>query len=308
MVALVLLVISAIIGAGFATGAELVAFFGDTGLPPVVIALLIGLSLFAIMAVLVFFDTKNIRGTKHIFTAINLATFIVMSAGLRHIAGTFALVLALAFCVVVVFFGFSKMVWVNKYLMFFVLGILLFASITNLSGTSTPQSQPPRVFHGIGMAIIYAGLNCCILQRVLRQFSGTHSRRKILFACGFATVLIMVLVTLVLTAITRNGVTADMPILELSNNPITKLAVFLCILTSMMILLHNVKPSKRGGGFVCFCAALAFGFSFLGFRNILGGVYPIIGSFMILYVCYLLLHNFFIVDNSVNRLEVIGND
>jgi len=49
MAELVLLILSAIVGAGFATGAELVTFFGDTGASPLIIAITVGVFLFLIM-------------------------------------------------------------------------------------------------------------------------------------------------------------------------------------------------------------------------------------------------------------------
>lgn len=323
MISLILLVISAVIGAGFATGAELVAFFGDVGLDAWAIALLVGVCLFAIMSVLIFFEGKQIRGVRWFFTAVNFATFIVMAAGLRHIAGTWALILSLGFCVVIIFWGFSKMMWVNKYLMFFVLGILLWASLSNLTAPPQAVHTTPRIGRAIYMAILYAGLNCCILQRVLSQFSKQYSRKQILAACGGACLIIMLLVGLVLGAIMRNGVTADMPILALSNNFVTKFAVFLCILTSMMILLNNLIPKQENSSpafslplVALLLCCVAFGFSFFGFGSILGVVYPIIGGFMILYCGWLLfrgllhlfLHNRLVVHDSVDGLQIIRDE
>ena len=317
MIAIALLIISAIIGAGFATGAELVAFFGNTGIHPVIIAILVGLTLFAIMAMLVLFEKKPIRGTRHVFSAIYLATFIVMTAGLRHIVGTFPTIVALCFCILVVFCGFRHMLWINKYLMYFVLGILIFASVSNLVPASSSDSPPPRIFHGIWMVVLYAGLNCCIMQRVLQSLRKDHPRKKILAACALACVLIAILVALVLIAIFNQNVTADMPILELSNTPLTRFAVFLCILTSMMILLYNLTQNSPSKGSGCFSAigysTLAFAFSFFGFKSILGFVYPLIGGFMILYVlCLCVLHFFgknrLVVHDTVNCLEIIQDE
>ena len=54
MFAITLLIVSAVVGAGFATGAELMAFFGASALPPIAIAALVGVCLFVVMIALVF--------------------------------------------------------------------------------------------------------------------------------------------------------------------------------------------------------------------------------------------------------------
>ena len=315
MAGLVLLLISAIIGAGFATGAELVAFFGDTGMPPIVVAVMVAGCLFGISCLLIYFEQKQSKFTRHIFTAIYLASFVVMTAGLRHIAGGLVTALSLGFCVIVVFCGFKWMLFINKYLMFFVLGILLFASITNLTPADVQPNESPRVFRAIGMAILYAGMNGCILQRVLLKLREEHSKKRVLVACGIAFLIIAVLVALVLTAITSQGTVGAMPILELSNNYFTRAAVFFCILTSMMILLYNsVQRTSRGYSSVAFavvCSLVAFFLSFFGFKNILGWVYPLIGGFMILYCfCLLLLRCPFrkdslVVHDTIDGLQIV---
>ena len=317
MVGIVLLIVSAVIGAGFSTGAELVAFFGATGLSPWVIAVLVGACIFSIMAVIVFFERGQFPRARHFFTLVNFSTFVVMAAGIRHIAGTLALILSLAFCIVIVFFGFSRVVMVNKYLMFFVLAILLSASLPHFSFDTTPREQTPRVPRAIYMAILYAGLNCCILQKLLSRFANKHSKKQILVACAVATIILVLLVGFILTAIFNSGTTADMPILDISNNFITRFAVFLCILTSMVILLDNLVSNEKS--FVknkfnisIAISLVALGFSFFGFKDILGVVYPIVGGLMILYCFCLLVSGLlrkdrFVVHDAVDGLQIISD-
>lgn len=314
MVEIVLLVISAIVGAGFATGAELITFFGDTGLHPVVISAMVAVFSVIIMAVLLYARKRPTKSTRYLFTTIYLAVFIVMTAGLKSLSGTLATVLALGFCCLVVFWGLGGVLRVNKYLMYFVLAILVFTCVTSLFKPSIPTDvcTRPNIIMGVGKALLYSGLNCCILERVFLELRERNSARRVFMACVWAMIVIACMVTLILSAINHLSVRAEMPILELSNNIITKTAVFFCILTSMMICLYTIacdlanQPKARVSWSVLFCCA-AFGFSFLGFKSILGIVYPAIGVFMLLYVCGLGLGNLFFVYNSVNRLKVVSD-
>ena len=334
MAELVLLIISTVIGAGFTTGAELVAFFGDTNAPPVLVAVLYGVFSFAIFAVLTICARKPTPITKGIFTAFYFIFFIVMTAGLITLNGKFTAVIALLFCIAVVMFGYGKMLTINKYLMLFVLGILLIACVTNLNPSVTPTNADHFLVArdlpvAIWRAMLYAGLNCCLLEVVIMKMLKTHTRKTVLWAGAGAIFTICVFVVLILTAIKNNAVTADMPIIELSNNIITRFAVFFAILTTMMICLYNItnfafrtpqkpepctaKPRNTGRGqfrTACAVSIVAFFTGLLGFKTILSAVYPFIGGFMICYVGLLCLNFFFstrrrkclVIDNAVNGL------
>ena len=325
MIALILLIISTVIGAGFATGAELLSFFGKTGLPPILIAAVVGFFLLLIMSALLFLvPRKQNKVIRHAFTAIYFAVFIVMTAGLMHLSGVITTIIALVFCIAIVMFGFDKLLFVNKYLILFVLAILLFASITNLNGDNSVllHAEGAKWAQGVALCLLYAGMNCCSLERIFTTAPAKYSRKKILVACVIATVIICIFIALILTAIMRQNVITAMPILVLSNNIITKAAVFLSILTSMMICLYNITtPASRKQRLAAPTAIclLAFGFSFLGFQSVLAFLYPLIGGCMILYVLWLICcrawyclrlrcrksRNFFIVNNTVDCLKVV---
>lgn len=286
MTELVLLITSTIIGAGFATGAELVTFFGATYVSPFVIALIYGV--FSMVIIWVLQASKvQFTFTKHIFTAVYFVFFVVMTAGLVHLGGRPTTIAALGFCIAVVFCGYSKMLVVNKYLMMFVLGILFVACITNL--TPRPQiaeTTSPRYFFAIWQGLLYAGLNCTILGVAIPEMLKINSRRRVLMSSVIAITLVCVFIILILTAIDNADTVADMPILELSNNLITRVAMYFAILTSMIICLYNTAPkSGRNGVWVSILiCAVAFALAFFGFKTILGFFYPLVGLLMICYV------------------------
>jgi len=306
MVEITLVIISAVIGAGFATGAELVAFFGGSALPAWATAILVAVFTMVFMSILIFCKKRQTRVTRAIFTTTYVLIFIVMAAGLRAIAGLPTMLVSLVFCCLIVFWGMGGLLRVNKYMMYFVLAILLIVCFGNLGGSGTIEVKT-SVGQSVFNCLIYAGLNCCILERTLSQLQTAHSRKRVVIACGLAVAVIGALVCLILTTFACTGVSAEMPILELSNNIITKSAVFFCILTSMMICLFNISTRLPLCVFVC---GLAFGFSFFGFGSLLGGVYRLIGVFMVLYCCglglfHLFRRNRFVVDNAVDCLQIV---
>ena len=54
-----LLFLGSVIGAGFATGAEIITFFGELRLPTWIIAIVIGLTMFAIITLEVLLNYPN---------------------------------------------------------------------------------------------------------------------------------------------------------------------------------------------------------------------------------------------------------
>jgi len=305
MVEVILLIVSSVIGAGFATGAELATFFGAFAVSPFIVAIMYGAISFGIICILAFFGgTRNPRATP-IFTAIYIVFFIVMTAGLMHIGGWLTALIAILICNLL---GGNRIGALNKYIMIFVLCILLWACLTNLHTPATANA-PTNFALLAANVILYGALNCCVLESIIPNLLKTHTRKKVLLACAIAIVIICTFIVLILTAI--RGVTAPMPILQLSPNLITTAAVFFAIFTSMLICFDSA--TSHGKTFYKIAISLfAFAFGFLGFKSILGALYPVIAFIFLCYVGFLCvqfaLRNRQIVHNSVNRLNIVQNN
>jgi uncharacterized membrane protein YkvI len=283
------MIISAVVGAGFATGAELIAFFGATSLPPIVIAFFVGIFLFCVMAVMVCLPMKL---SKKIFAPIFFIFFVAMTAGIAELVGPIAAAIAVMISILIVWFGFERMLGANKILMGFALVVLSVLVVANLGGTLPVSQAPVNAFGTIGSALLYAGMNCCLLPAIFVEAKRKCSRKDLLLSVIVATVVITFFVFVILTAIRVNNVAgAAMPILALSNSFIVRLAVFICILTSMFATLFNLQTQKKipllGIG------ALGYFISFLGFTKVIGIFYPIVGVVMIGVISFSLMLAFF---------------
>ena len=304
MFAVTLMILSAVVGAGFATGAELIAFFGTSALPPIAIAALVGVFLFCVMAALLFLR-ENIN--KKIFAPIFFIFFAAMAAGVTELVGPAVSAVAVVTSVLVVWFGFEHMLTANKVLMEFALAVLLIVVLLNL-GTAIPKTNlSSNVWTTAGFALLYAGMNCCVLPAIFAEARKAFSRRELLVCIFAAAVVVSFFVLVILAAISANKTAAGapMPILALSDNFFVKFAVLVCILTSMFATLfslrqrdnakqnisqntnQNTNKNSNQNIFRLSCiAALGYACSFLGFKSVIGIFYPIVGAVMIGFIVF----------------------
>ena len=326
MLAITLLIISTIIGAGFATGAELASFFGSIAIPPIIISVIIGIFLLSIISVLIFCARTPGKHVKKVFAIVYFGIFIVMTAGLANLCGIYITIISLVFCIAIVCFGFDKLLLLNNYLISFVLVILISVCLINYESSASYEPQI-GITGSILSALLYAGMNCCLIELVIAKCLQNNSPKKVFLASCVAVITICCLIWLILSAI--KGIAADMPIISLSNNIITKAAVFFSILTSMYICLYNIylvfgvekKKTLAKVTSLSILCSISFGFSFFGFLESLGVIYPILGGCMILYTLWLFFRFLFnlsrryffsrkllIINNSINSLDIVKNE
>ncbi|MCL2756035.1 MAG: hypothetical protein FWE45_03230 [Firmicutes bacterium] len=292
MIALTFLIISSIIGAGFATGAELVSFFGNTGLPPFLIAILVGLFLLLNILLIYVLDKRGFKPNAMIFIPIYFVFFIAMTAGISQIAGVTTAIASLAFAILIIIFGFDKLIWVNKWLMFFVLGIILWVTIPNITATQMTHINLPRAALA---AIIYSGMNSCMLFPIFTKARTKFSTRTIKISI-FASVTVIALFIFVIMSSIQGSMDA-MPLLGLSSSFFVVATIFLSIFTSQVISLFNISEStkelkwpftenektKLVTKLIVF-SLIAFVISLFGFSTIIAYAYPAVGAFMTVYV------------------------
>ena len=288
MLALAFLIISSTIGAGFASGAELVAFFGTSPLPVWAIALIVGVCLFAFMGAIVYLNERGFRPPSIIFLPLYFAFFTTMTAGLVHLIGICGAVISLVLCIGIVLNGFERLLSANKVLMIFVMTVLFAVVFQNVGYGRVFGTVDGLGWGVLAMPVIYAGMNC-LLFPVLKRARAKFSLRITIVACALSSTVIALFVWAMLSSIDR-GTGAAMPVLALADNFLVRAAIFLSIFSSQYIALFNIdqelrrvrKPQRIIK--LSAVSVIAFALSLFGFSNIVGTVYPAVGVFMTLFL------------------------
>ena len=303
MTAFVLMIISAIFGAGFATGAELVAFFGASTLPPILISLIISVSMFTFMLVLIF--ACNHKLPNWIVRIISFVFLIAMIAGTTSLSNPIIAAASIAGCIMIIKLGFDNALKINKYVMSFALTIIFLVSFLHLGDSSHAthwKPSLPDITWTTWRALLYAGMNCFLLIAVFGASRKKYSTRQFVIASAVASTIIGFFAFVIMNAVYVNDVVRTViPILQINGSFLVWLSIFVCIFTSMYIAMLGVvsssKPSEKsdkslGNSDISLfplgiISISAFALSFLGFKKIIATFYPMIGIAMILYVSFI---------------------
>lgn len=306
-----LLFLGSVIGAGFATGAEIITFFGHLRLPIWCIALITGITMFAIIALEIFiYYPRNKQATTQNSKKPNLTSkfsdiitlliyfilFTAMTAGVTSVTNPYVAVISLIVSTFIVFFGFNKLSRINSWLVFVIIFLIITTAIPHLLNYNILQvSQWAHLPNGIFWGFLYAGLNCFMFPELIKAAAKQKKRKTLFWAGGLTAFLIMILVGLILTIIKNCQVTsATIPLLAAAPTPITMIIILLAILTSQYTALFAImerssklfpamknRPLTKAIG-ICLCTLFT---SFLGFSQIINFAYPLIGIF----TCFFLL-------------------
>ena len=312
-----LLFLGSVIGAGFATGAEIITFFGDLRLPTWIIAIVIGLTMFAIITLEVLLNYPNKNRitplktnyatkptlTTKIFDVISLLTYFIlftaMTAGITSITNPFIAILSLIISAVIVLFGFHKLSRLNLYIVLVIIVLIITTALPHLNSSSPKVDYHFNdVPNSIFWACLYAGLNCFMFPELIKAVAIKNNKRTLIWAAITTAIVLSILVALILNTITYEQTTTEsIPLLAAAPNFITIIIILLAILTSQytalfvimqrVLNLINIKknrPLPKIVGITCICS-LAFAISFCGFNQIINFAYPLIGAF----TCFFLL-------------------
>lgn len=300
---LTMLFIGAIIGAGFATGAEIVTFFNKFALPVWLIAVLVGVTMFCVMSVSILLAKTNSQPQTtfigYLFITLYFVFFVAMTAAVTQVAGVFVSLLALVFSGLVVKFGFHKMTRINTFIVICIIIVLFGVCLPHVllpPRTATNWHDLPG---GMLWAFLYAGLNCFMFPELIAAAVPQHQKRTLYLASLLAAAIIAFFVYMILTAIKFTGTqNAVMPLLATSNHPVTFVVILLAILTSQYSSLFAIVQKaqtltlgkKVSTDFIIIIfTILAFICSFLGFEKILNIGYPLVGAFICAFLCFSLL-------------------
>lgn len=308
-----LLFLGSVIGAGFATGAEIIIFFGHLNLPIWCISLIVGLTMFAIITleILLYYPKVqpinsmiNPTKTTWLTKSLDLTTIIIyfilftaMTAGVASITNPIIALISLILSILIVLFGFDKFSRLNTAIVIVIIVLIISTALPHLS--HTPQATNTITNHiptGIFWGFLYAGLNCFMFPELIKASARKQKRQTLLWSAILTAGLITILVHLILTTIRQcHTATATIPLLAAAPTPITIIIILLAVLTSQYTALFaiiqrsqklfNIKknrPLLKTVG-ICLCA---FGASFLGFTQIINFAYPLIGAFTCVFLLF----------------------
>ena len=313
-----MLFLGSIIGAGFATGAELMTFFGKFHLPICFIALIVGGTMFLMIAfeILLFYPQKqrtpqSLNYHKKyktfldiVFVMIYLILFTAMTAGISKITNPIICLISLAISTIVVLFGINHLSRFNLYVMIIIITLIITTALPHLPTKNINSAKsiwiytPQLTF----WALLYAGLNCFMFPELIHVSAQKHKRHTLFFAGFFTALLVTILITLIMTTIyDTNTQDAGIPLLAATPNYITIIIVLLAILTSQYTTLfaivqrtQKIMPKTQNKPLlttICICLFALFG-SLLGFNRIIQFGYPIIGAITCFYLLFSFLTKF----------------
>ena len=299
-----LLFLGSVIGAGFATGAEIVTFFGDVHLPIWLIACIIGLTMFGIIVLEIWQNhhqeqNQNTPQTKtnKMITITEIASifiyfilFTAMTAGVTSITNVGITVISLIASAGIVLFGFSKLSRINVFIVLTIIVLIISTALPHFfTSQSTVNLSWNHLPNGIFWGFLYAGLNCFMFPELIKAAAQKHKKSTLLWAGVLTAVFITILVGLILTTIKNADTeTAPIPLLAAAPNGLTIVIILLAILTSQYTALFAIvqrtqkfvpKLKNRPLLSMIGICTLAFFCSFLGFNQIVNFAYPLIGAF-----------------------------
>ncbi len=305
-----MLMIGSIVGAGFASGREIVAFFGSDISP--LVAVFCGLGIFAVSAMLLTIGNKvgkdsfgevnqqllgKFSGFADIFLLLN--GFIVLSGMLAGMDSLFDSVLPLSpaysvisgiICVLIVMKGVDRVMKGSGFIVPVIIACLMTVCLFNYRFDLTGG-----VVKNLPAAVIYVSMNMVLSSTVFTTMR-KYTQRQILGASAITGGAIGLIMYFIIVALNKTQTYPyPMPIIEIAKSTSTALyvlsviAVAVGIFTTMMTAMSGLT-----GFFVGYVGSRAYAavivlftgliVSNLGFENVIGYLYPLIGVVGLLYI------------------------
>ncbi len=315
-----MLIVGTIIGAGFATGKEIVAFFG-TDISPL-IAPIVGLGIFGLCYLFCTIG-RTIKGSDFgevsrkmlgrtyaiadIFLLLN--SLIVLSGMLSGMDSLFSPLFPIApaysiisgiLCALIVIKGLKGLLGGNSVIVPFIILFIVLICCFNI-GDATAH---PLKLISIPAAIIYVCMNIMLASTVLVTVD--EKPKTVFWASLIAATIITALTLLIILALNGSGETSsDMPLVAIASK--SKLlyyasiaAVATSVFTTMMTAMNGLSSfivDLTGSTTFSVIISLIAGLivSNLGFSSVVSYLYPVIGVFGLIYV---ILGTVFLAKNS----------
>ncbi len=307
MIEITLLFLGSIIGAGFATGAEIVTFFGAWQLPTWLIAVIVGLCIFGMITleIVLFYPSSNDKASHktpkflHLgIVMIYLTLFTAMTAGIMQITNFYICLIALLFSAIITLFGIERLSKCNVLIVSAIIVLIISTALPHLSITIQTTYQWQHIIPALFWAVLYAGLNCFMFPELIKAIAPNKPRHTLVWAGLLTAICVTILLGLILSTIKATNTTqASIPLLAAAPNNITMLIILLAILTSQYTTLFAItkrlqliiptSKEKPRTTVVLVCLIALIG-SFCGFNRIIQYGYPAIGAL----TCFYLLFSF----------------
>jgi len=320
-----LLILGSILGAGFASGRELISFFG-LGISPIVIAIIVAALIFGVSSVFLFIGSRlNAKKISDVNRALvgrfRLATdavllvnsFIVLAAMLGaanslgySITGLnlpiYAAVLVLLSSLLALK-GAKGLATANKIVVPIMTILLLIIAIrTVMLAVGTDNNYTVNA-GSVWQAIVFVCMNMLLASTVITT-QGRLNKKTIVASSAIAAIVLGALVFILLSALNANSdITSDMPVLTMARHihvavywlMVIMLAagIFTTMLTALVGLVSWFTPIFGGKRFsAAVVSVLGLVLANLGFATVVRVMYPIIGILGVIYVAIALLFVF----------------
>ncbi len=309
---LVCLIISNIIGAGFATGKEIYIFFtrfGSVSFVNIILACILFYKFINLyltkgkthcpkniyQANIIMFGKYNTQFGMFYFLCY-LIVISAMFAGVtelcnllfnRQIANVLSVLTAVV-CLVVSVGGIKKINTINSWFLPITVLLLILCAIFNIKGISLNINNTNNVFYSIFSVISYVGINTLLCANLLLLVGKDYSI-KIIKVSAFVSVLILGVIISLFNIVMLNGVSnINMPMISLAlkvNTTFGLLVMFgvwFCIcstITYYTYILAQYIRIKSGKTHIknALIIFVAYVISLFGFDKIITFLYPIIG-------------------------------
>lgn len=306
-----MLFLGSVIGAGFATGAEIITFFGKINLPNWCIAIVVGLTMFVVIGLQILLNypqktqspkTNNTKGWQSkigdvFLILIYFILFTAMTAGIMSITNISVTIISLIISICIVLFGFNQLSRLNTYIVITIIALIISLALPHLqTNTTIPHYNWQHLPANMLWGFLYAGLNCFIFPDLIKASAQHHQRKTLVWAGALTAFIITCLVGFILTTIKNtNSQTAAIPLLTASPNYVSIIVILLAILTSQYTALFaiiqrldKIVPNKKPRPFtrIVGICVLTFLCSFLGFNQIINFAYPIIGAITCVFLLF----------------------
>lgn len=310
-----MLIIGTVIGAGFASGREIVSFFG-TGIP-LLAAPVCGLGIFALCSLYLWLGSTTgarnvselnvkLMGRFHFIpdSFLLLNSLIVLSgmlAGCDSLGGMFLplsplySIAAGCACAFVVHKGLSGIMKCNCVIVPLIIFSLVLVCVGAIRADEADLSLGNLTALIMPVSAVYVSMNMILASTVLTTL-GKLTRRQILVPSALAAAMMTVLMTLIILMLNSCPVTeSDMPVLSAAASlspwlygliaAIIGVSIFTTMLTAMSGLCAWFS-TVFGNGIYCPIIVLLAGIllSRLGFNKVVSLLYPVIGVLGLLYI------------------------